>query len=397
MSTNHKIGVSTATIIGMNAMIGAGIFSIPVALANQVGPAGILTMCFVTIAVWFIAVSLARVSALFSAEGSFYVYAKQWGGHYAGVTAASFYLVGLLIAMGLLAQMAGYNLQYYFPQTSASTLGLITLVVLVVLNLFGAVLSEVGQRVLICSTIFPLLASIVLCFGKANLANLTPFAPHGWLSIFKASKIVIFSFFGFECAASLFAIVKDPQKNVPKALAYSISLVSILYIIFTAAIIVAVPLEVFSDPTTPISAALKIAFPNLVWPIEAIHLAVLSAIIGTIHSMIWSSSNLLISLAKVLKNQTAKKLLDSKILTPKMAVLLVGLAIYISFSVLKNIDLFFSLTAIFLVSAYISAMVTLLTIPQEWQSGQNFKTMIGLGTAIAILIFAIEGLMNTLL
>ena len=36
----QKIGVSTATIICMNAMIGAGIFTIPAAMGAHVGPAG---------------------------------------------------------------------------------------------------------------------------------------------------------------------------------------------------------------------------------------------------------------------------------------------------------------------------------------------------------------------
>lgn len=292
MSTSNKIGITTATIIGMNAMIGAGIFGIPVALAANVGPAGIITTLFVAIAVWFMAISLARVAAIFPQEGSFYVYSKQWGGHNIGILTSSAYLVGLMIAMGLLSQLAGYNLQYYFPNTSAHILGVITLITLIVLNLFGMVLSEIGQRILICSTVFPLLASIAICFSKANFNNLTPFAPYGWLNILKASKTVIFSFFGFECAASLFTIVKDPQKNVPKALAYSIAIVSALYLLFTTAIIISIPLSTFTNPTMSIASVLKIAFPDLTWPIAAIHLSVLSAIIGTIHSMIWSSSNL---------------------------------------------------------------------------------------------------------
>jgi amino acid transporter len=396
MSTSNKIGITTATIIGMNAMIGAGIFGIPVALAANVGPAGIITTIFVAFAVWFMAISLARVSALFPEEGSFYVYTKQWGGHKLGVIANSSYLIGLIIAMGLLSQMAGYYLQHYFPDLSATNLGLITLIGLIILNLFGVVLSEIGQRVLICSTVFPLLASIAICLTNANFNNLFPFAPYGWLNVLKASKTVIFAFFGFECASSLFTIVKDPQRNVPKALAYSITIVSFLYILFTISIILSIPLDTFNSPTMPISHVLKIAFPDLTWPTEAIHLSVLSAIVGTIHSMIWASSSLLVSFCKELKSNWARKLIQKNILTPKLAVIIIGMAIFTSFTVLKNIDLFFSLTAIFIVFSYATSIITLLTIPKEWESGQNIKTLIGLGTAIAIFIFATEGLISAL-
>ncbi|MGE0207406.1 MAG: amino acid permease, partial [Candidatus Babeliales bacterium] len=128
MSTSSKkISLATATIVGMNAMIGAGIFAVPTALASNVGPAGILTFTFVIIAVWFMGSSMARLAQLFPQEGSFYIYAKQWSGHIGGLIAAGSYLVGLLIAMGLLTQEAGGNLHDYLPFFSAFTWSIITL------------------------------------------------------------------------------------------------------------------------------------------------------------------------------------------------------------------------------------------------------------------------------
>jgi amino acid transporter len=113
--TIQKIGVSTATIVGMNAMIGAGIFSIPATLAAHVGPAGILALIFVIISIWFMATSIARLAYLFPEEGSFYTYAKQWSGHIGGMLAVTSYLIGLLIAMGLLCRQAGIYLHTFIP------------------------------------------------------------------------------------------------------------------------------------------------------------------------------------------------------------------------------------------------------------------------------------------
>src|SRR3990167_9031602 len=101
MSTenSHKIGLGTATIIGMNAMIGAGIFGISSLLASKVGAAGILTFLFAFFAVWFIAQSVARAAYLWPQEGSFYIYTSQWAGHTIGLIAASSYFIGFLFAM----------------------------------------------------------------------------------------------------------------------------------------------------------------------------------------------------------------------------------------------------------------------------------------------------------
>jgi amino acid transporter len=372
----------------MNAMIGSGIFTAPATMAANVGPAGILAYGFVVISVLFMALALSRLAQLFPQEGSFYLYASRWGGHAVGLCASAAYFIGLLIAMGLLAQMSGPYLHTFFPSIPAYTLGLCTLAILVFLNLFGVVLSELGQHVLIACTVFPLIATTILCLTKANFANLIPFAPYGFGNVLKATRVVIFGFFGFECAASLFNIVEKPEKNVPRALTWSIILVGILYTLFVTAIILSTPLQLFTDPRMPLSDTLSIIFPEYPWLITLIHFSILSAIIGTIHSMIWASSNLLTLLFKQVK-KTSKTTFS-----PRLAVILVGACIALTYTTLTNLNLFFYLTAIFLVIAYGLSLITLLFIDKEWKSGQNIITVLGLMTAGIIFFFAAEGLLG---
>lgn len=384
---DNKIGVSTATITGMNAMIGAGIFTAPAVMASNVGPAGIIAYIFVVIAVWFMAQSIARVSYLFPQEGSFYTYVKQWGGHTLGLIASSAYFIGLLIAMGLLSRVAGFYLHDVIPSVSSTVLSLVVLWGLVALNMFGLTLSELGQRVLIFCTVFPLLITTIICLFNANFANLVPFAPYGFTNVLKATRVVIFGFFGFECAASLFTIVKNPEQNVPKALTYSIVLVGAIYTLFIASIILAAPASLFAHGAVKVPNILAAVFPGHPWLIAMVHGAILSAIIGTIHSMIWSSGALLVSLMKLARNSAS-----SSGISQSTAVLCVGLVICITFLTLTNIDLFFYLTALFIIMAYILTMITLLTIPTEWKNGQNKKTIVGIATGLLIFYFAAYGL-----
>ena len=391
-SDTKKIGVATATIVGMNAMIGSGIFTAPSAMAAHVGPAGIIAYFFVVVAVWCMASSIARLASLFPEEGSFYTYTKQWAGHKGGLFAVTLYFIGLLIAMGLLSKVAGIYLSPLFPSFTEYQLGLITLFLLIILNMFGVVLSELGQQILIVCTIFPLIATIILCFSKASLANLFPFAPYGITNVLKATKIVIFGFFGFECASSLFTIVKDPGKNVPRALTYSITLVGILYTLFIASIILSTPLTYFESPSQRISDILLIAFPQHTWLVHLIHFSILSAIIGTIHSMIWSSSSLLLLITKKLQSSIAKKIYAMHIITQKSSVLFVGTAIFVSYITLQNPDLFFAITATCIITAYIMSIITLLTLKEKRISSETIQIILGIITATIILVFAVEGL-----
>jgi len=396
MTQSKKIGVATATIIGMNAMIGAGIFAAPAAIATQVGPAGIIAYLFVVCAVWFMAQSLARLTQLYPQEGSFYTYASQWGGHTVGMIASISYIIGLVIAMGLLCQLAGMFLFALIPCLTPNALGLITLFSLVLLNMVGVKFSEIGQQILIVCTVFPLIAITIMCLTKANFANLTPFAPFGFSAVLKGTRVAIFGFFGFECVTSLFNIVKDPGKNVPRAVTYSILVVGTIYTLFIASIILAIPASLFTSAEMPITAPLKVIF-GYDWIITWINFAILAAILGTIHSMIWGTSHLVLAVFKRVKNASVQSLIAKNKITQPICVLGIGACILFTYLTTHNIDLFFNLTAIFIVTSFVLSMITLLTLKSEWQSGQTIKTILGILTAFAIVIFAGEGLIQELI
>lgn len=397
MSTENaqKIGLATAIIVGMNAMIGAGIFSMTSSLASGVGPASLLSYSFAFFAVWFIAQSVARAAYLWPQEGSFYTYARQWGGHTMGLLSAGAYIFGFLIAMALLCKISGVYLHDVFPSISAQNLGLITLGLLVILNILGMALSQIGQYILIVFTVFSLLATTALCLTKIDLANLTPFMPYGPFSILQGTRIAIFGLFGFECIASLFNIVENPEKNVPKALQYALLLVGIIYFFFIGSIIVSVPSHIFTDnANVTIPQALQYLFPDSSFIVYLITFSILSAIIGTIHSMIWSGSELITSYFKFFKSTHVKNLVKNGIITQKFGVLFCGLVMFLCFITITDLDLFFTLTDIGLIFSFTTTMITLLFQRSEWKSGQNIKTILGLITAIIIFGISIQKLVE---
>lgn len=395
-SHNQKIGVATATIIGMNAMIGAGIFTLPSELGSAIGPACIITTILVAIAVWFMALSIARLAALYPQAGSFYTYASQWGGHLMGLISSGAYLIGLLIGMGLLCRAAGIYLHIYIPQLTVNQLALLTLFIFTLLNMFGVALSSLGQYILIILTVFPLLATTIMCFTKANFSNLIPFAPYGYENILLGSRIVIFSFFGFECASSLAPRLYNPEKDAPRAITYALVLVAVIYLAFITSLILAVPLNLFSSPDASVIIPLKHIFPTNRWLLEGIHISILAAILGTIHSMIWSASVLFLSLLKLFKSTYAHKLIKSGIITNKTIVLFVGICILASFLTFKQRQ-FFDFTALFIVFAYATSIITLLTIKKERNFKSLFITIMGLITTSAIFLFALAGIIKTIL
>ena len=238
---SHKMGTFMATIVGMNAMIGAGIFMIPEQLQRSVGPAALLTYAFVIAAIWSIAYSLARVAAYYPQEGSFYTYITAWAGKRAGFIATSLYCIGLIFAMGLLTMMTGNYLHTFFPNISSKILMTIVLWGLAASIAAGARMLKWAQIILIALTIAPLLFLTILCLTRADFSNLTPFMPFGMNAVLKATKFVIFGFFGFEAVTTLYANVSRPEYTMPRAISWSIILVSLLYVSFIAATFLGLP------------------------------------------------------------------------------------------------------------------------------------------------------------
>ena len=204
MAHAKKMGLATATLIGINSMVGAGIFTAPAILAYSVGPVALVTYLCAIVAVACMGLSFARLAQLFPEEGSFYVYTKQWAGHTMGMVAAWVYAIGILTAMGLLAERAGTYLGDYFLDMSPNILSLLVIAALTALNLVTTQLARASQYVSICCTIFPLLTITVLCLIHGTWANVTPFAPYGWAPAVAAGPDIIFGFFGINYLLEIF-------------------------------------------------------------------------------------------------------------------------------------------------------------------------------------------------
>lgn len=393
---NYKIGLATATIICMNAMIGAGIFTTPAKLALSVGPAGIITYLFVIAAVLCMALSLARVAELYPQEGSFYIYAKAWGGHFMGVLAAGAYVIGVLIALSLISQLAASYLHNFFPNVSVTTIGVTLLSAIVALNVIGVRFVQVGQIVLLCCTLFALLATTVLGLTHAQSANLVPFIPKGWGSLLNAVPAAIFAFFGFESATSLFSMVKNPERNVPRALTSSILIVGTIYLAFIASVIIAIPSNIFTSPRMPLSDAIVKLFPHYTWLAKAIGIAIITAFLGVLQSMTYSVSALAFSFFKLLKNRFAQAIVKSSY-GFQAVIIGVGLCVLINFFTIKSIDLFFNLTAVGIVFAFAASILALVLNKHDKTAGQKASTFLGLATAAVIFIIALNGLIQELI
>lgn len=81
---------------------------------------------------------------------------------------------------------------------------------------------------------------IVVLIDPSRLQNLTPYLPHGWSKILITMGFTYVAFEGFEVIAQTGDEAIDPKRNLPKAMLYSVLIVTLIYVAVAFASIVSV-------------------------------------------------------------------------------------------------------------------------------------------------------------
>ena len=395
--TENKIGLKTAVIIGVNAMIGAGVLTIPTMLSSIVGPAGILTTFFSITFVLAIGLSFGRLAHLYPAKGWSYDYPAKWAGHKAGIFSSFFYLFGIIVAMGFLGQQSGIWFHKIFPHLGPDILGVIIIAILTFLVLAGAKTSSWSQYLIVLLVLVPLVLTAIFCWTHFDIALVTPFIPHGFTSVLKATPVVLFALFGFESIASLSSIVEKPKKNVPRAFVYSISIVGIVYLLFFYGVLFAIPTKFFAQGINePLASVFNNFFPKAKFLSIFIFLGAMFGIIGTIHSMLWSISELFTSVLRQTKSKFIHNLIDKNIWNKKVAVVTISFFMIVSAILIEGTFLV-TITALFIVPSYVLSITLLLFNKSEWKSGHNYVTLVGLLGGGLLVYFAFTSSLSAFL
>jgi amino acid transporter len=137
----------------------------------------------------------------------------------------------------------------------------------------------------------------------------------------------MFSLLGFESIASLYRVVTNPARNVPRAAIYSVTIVSSLYALFVCASMAAVDKTLFSGGVTQaFSHVLAAALPSYAWLSGLITVGAVFAIVGTLHSMLWSIAELFLDVMRKGKSCSIKPIVDAGWLNPTTSALIIGAA-----------------------------------------------------------------------
>ncbi len=274
----RSLGLFDITMIGVGAMIGAGIFVLTGIAAGTAGPALILAFALNGVITVLTAMVYAELGSAIPEAGGGYLWVKEglpgpngflagWMSWFAHAVAGSLYGVGFggfiyeLMRILLLDPAAHHDehagvfmqaplqLPFGIELTEAALVQKLFAVLIILLFLYinyrgtsetGAVGNIVTVLKVIIIGIF-IVSGLFVVFGEpARLEAFQPFDPQGIIGIVSAMGLTFIAFEGYEIIVQAGEEVREPRKNIPRAVFLSLAIVVPIYMLVAFVIIGAV-------------------------------------------------------------------------------------------------------------------------------------------------------------
>jgi basic amino acid/polyamine antiporter, APA family len=261
------------TAMGIAAVIGAGIFSTVGKACAEGGPAISVLYVFTAIACLFSALCYAEFASRVPVSGSAYTYAYTTLGEIIawviGWNLVFEYAIGNitvaiswsdyfsnLIEKGFHINIPDYLEMDYLSAKRAAisdptgaaaaawndaptilgikfiadlpTLLLTFLVTILIIR--GIKESKIATNIMVAVKLLVVFMVIVVGVFYVDTSNWSPFAPNGWGNVMKGVSSVFFAYIGFDAISTTAEECKNPQRDLPRAMIYSLIICTILYV-----------------------------------------------------------------------------------------------------------------------------------------------------------------------
>ncbi|HEV2846250.1 MAG TPA: amino acid permease [Thermoanaerobaculia bacterium] len=401
----RSLGAVQLTLLGIGAIIGAGIFStVGTAAAGGAdhagaGPALIVSFIFTAITCGFAALCYAEFASMVPVSGSAYTYSYATMGELVGwiigwdliieyavgnVAVAiswSGYFQELLRSIGIkfpywlgtdyrsAVQAAGQVAEARAGGTDLESLGVVVERAAqaladapqlfgfpIVFNLpaFGIVMLitvvlvvGIRESAWFNSTMVVLKLGIigffiVMGFFYVDPANWTPFAPNGIPSIFTAAAIIFFAYIGFDAVSTAAEETKNPKRDMPIAIIASLVVCTLIYIVVALVLTGMLP---YTQLGTAEPLATAFSARGMLWPTIVISLGAVFATTSVLLVFQLGQPRIFFSMARdgLLPQWAAK--VHPKYRTPHVTTWLTGIAVAV-FAGIANINEVVELTNI---------------------------------------------------
>lgn len=274
----RALGAWDLTLLGIGAIIGAGVFVLTgIAAATKAGPAISVSYIVSGLATLFSALAYAELAASIGQSGSAYAYSYVAFGEFIAWIIGWDLLFEYTLSVATVSigwsgyvnnglQALGLQLPIRLTKNPFEG-GIINLpAVLIILTL--ATLLSVGVKhssrfnaVIVFIKLMAILVFIVVASQNIEPSNWNNFFPFGWSGVMNGAAIVFFAYIGFDAVSTAAEEAINPQRDLPISIILSVLICTTIYVVVAVLLTGIVPYTVLNVPSPVADALLKIGHP----------------------------------------------------------------------------------------------------------------------------------------
>lgn len=226
----RRLGTLDAIVIGLGAMLGAGVFSAFAPAARVAGGALVAGLVIAAVVAFCNATASAQLAARYPVSGGAYVYGRERLGAWWGFAAGWSFVIGKTASC---AAMALVFASYAVPEAWQRPVAIGAVALLVGVNLLGVTRTATLARILVVIVVIAL--ATVIALGSGSIADgAVAVAPDGVDSagpyqILQAAGLLFFAFAGYARIATMGEEVRDPARTIPRAIVVSLAIALVVY------------------------------------------------------------------------------------------------------------------------------------------------------------------------
>ena len=248
----RDLGLFDATMIGIGAMIGAGIFVLTGIAAGEAGPAALLSFGLNGLVTLLTALAYAELTSVYPKAGGGYAFITKAFPGPAGFASGWMLWFCYIIACALYALGFGSYfwefVQRYFPPIAnlifnlaghkipALMMTILVSIVFILVNMRGTAFTGSVENIITMAKI--IILGIFIAYGLKRIlqipseaaASFTPFLPNGAGGVVIAMGLTFIAFEGYDLIATVAEEIKAPEKTIPRATLISLSVTVFIYL-----------------------------------------------------------------------------------------------------------------------------------------------------------------------
>ena len=211
----RRLGLADAVVLGLAAMVGAGVFAVLGPAADVAGSWLLLGLLVAAAVATCNALSSAELAVLHPESGGTYVYGRRRLGPVWGFLAGSCFVVGKTASCAAMALTVGA----YAAPGAERAVAVLAVVALTAVNLRGVTRTLRLTRVLLTLVLLTLALVVVAAAagGTSDVDRVLATERVGAREVLQSAGLLFFAFAGYARIATLGEEVRDPGRTIPRA------------------------------------------------------------------------------------------------------------------------------------------------------------------------------------